>query len=814
MSSGELQASNYNYDATVLQRRVRELFARDDQLLGDIVQRSVLARLPGLNVSHVATRIDVLPKAVGAGSPEVLDYGTVVFVKEALNREALLDRLLRLSEKRFQVGEQTLSFAGPGFCDRLEPSQNSYSEWPCRIFDVIVDHAQLASEPLLHPTLKSFSSTFDGIQEFLMLGNFNGSSDGRLGRIQVVIPNLNARIESLTLHDSSLQIRVGGTAPVGSLKIALTCKSEREITSIDERIDRRDPIFDLAFRPTKLTLWLISVDGFLADFHDENPHYSAGANAVLPKDAAPPYSDLPLLDPSETPVQKVAAKRRRRAVVLTALGLEYKAVRTHLSNLREETHHGTVYEHGEFSASDGSIWEAYIAEIGAGNSGAARETERVISRFDPEIAVLVGVAGGLKDVSIGDVVVATKVYGYEAGKAKREFYPRPQVHDTAYELQQRARAEARRDDWFKRVGNASRRKFQVFIAPIASGEKVLASRLAALSKFLRANYGDALAIEMEGWGFLEAVHANHDVRGLIVRGISDLVDGKSKADAAGSQVRAVRHASAFVFEVLSKLTARISGPTGSAAPSIPRALGVSEQYAPDSTTPLAPQSKFQRDPQIDRLIDGVILGSYETTVRPAIEIVRATDADGHNELFLKLLDYQDCEDPEVLSKAMPTIEACVQFAPQLIDHSKLSRMAGNADFSVRSSAASICMDLAQFAPDRVPVDLLIKLSVYSEDWYVETPANAALKAMARSMPAVLRIFFARLQSQDAEERVHAARALREIAKREPEILDPDELKTELSRLRALGDKKASAAIAEVLPRVQRSPRIKGYKYGL
>jgi hypothetical protein len=82
------------------------------------------------------------------------------------------------------------------------------------------------------------------------------------------------------------------------------------------------------------------------------------------------------------------------------------------------------------------------------------------------------------------------------------------------------------------------------------------------------------------------------------------------------------------------------------------------------------------------------------------------------------------------------------------------------------------MNLAQFAPNLVPVELLIKLSVHSEDWYVETPANAALKAMARSMPAVLHTFFTRLHSQDAEKRVHAAHALRDIAKREPEILDP------------------------------------------
>ncbi len=110
------------------------------------------------------------------------------------------------------------------------------------------------------------------------------------------------------------------------------------------------------------------------------------------------------------------------------------------------------------------------------------------------------------------------------------------------------------------------------------------------------------------------------------------------------------------------------------------------------------------------------------------------------------------------------------------------------------------MNLAQLAHDRVPIDLLIKMYLYNEDWYVETRANAALKAMARSMPAVLGIYFARLRSEDASERTHAAQALAEIARREPEVLDPDALKKELSRLRSIGDMDATALIARVLPK--------------
>ena len=83
-------------------------------------------------------------------------------------------------------------------------------------------------------------------------------------------------------------------------------------------------------------------------------------------------------------------------VIVTALPLEFEAVRRHLHNVTNEVgNHGTRYELGEFEDA-----RVAIVETGAGNVDAAVEVETAIAHFDSHYLFFVGVAGGIKDAKM------------------------------------------------------------------------------------------------------------------------------------------------------------------------------------------------------------------------------------------------------------------------------------------------------------------------------------------------------------------------------------------------------------------------------
>jgi len=248
-------------------------------------------------------------------------------------------------------------------------------------------------------------------------------------------------------------------------------------------------------------------------------------------------------------------RKRPVVVVLTALQVEYEAVRRHMRDVREEgTPQGTLVDVGRIPGLD---WDVVLAETGPANTRAALVAQSTAEHFDAEALFFVGVAGALKDdVRLGDVVVASKVYGYHGGRESADgFAARPDAWEPAYDVDQLVRSARRNGPWAFLPSDAQTpAPPQIHFAPIASGDVLLGFRDSETAERIRRHYNDAVAVDMESHGIAHAARMNRGVRALCIRGISDFADPrKADFDRAGSQENAARNAAAFALRVLRNL---------------------------------------------------------------------------------------------------------------------------------------------------------------------------------------------------------------------------------------------------------------------
>jgi len=239
-------------------------------------------------------------------------------------------------------------------------------------------------------------------------------------------------------------------------------------------------------------------------------------------------------------------------IILTPIKVEYQAVRKYLKKLVPTTKENCNYERGIFLGKHQSF-QIGIRQTGSKNATIALATEKAIQHFKPSVILLVGIAGGVKDVAIGDIVVATKAYGYAAGKETDAGYVgRPNVFPFSPRLLALAERVDQQKDWLQRLENATTPP-KVYFGPIASDDKVIASTESTSYKILKQFFNDTIALEMESIGFAEAVFSHNLIHAINIRCISDLLDDKAKTDEAGNQKLAATTAATFAFELIFQL---------------------------------------------------------------------------------------------------------------------------------------------------------------------------------------------------------------------------------------------------------------------
>jgi nucleoside phosphorylase len=263
-----------------------------------------------------------------------------------------------------------------------------------------------------------------------------------------------------------------------------------------------------------------------------------------------------------TTASPVGARSRLRVVILTALALEYGAVRSHVLDVAQrKSRSGTRYEVGSLQG-EHLDWEVYLAEIDMGNAGSAAEVAGAIEAFSPHLILFVGVAGGLKpsDQRHGDVVVASMVYNVHNAKivpdaaGGSQVLSRPVGVKAPHRLTQLVRAVSRAA-WVDDSPSGSQRGKGVLappavhLRPIVAGEVVLADSESDLRKLIAERFSDAAAIDMESYGVYETAH-RYDIPVLAVRGLSDLIGDKNAKSDRELQPLAAANAASFAIAML------------------------------------------------------------------------------------------------------------------------------------------------------------------------------------------------------------------------------------------------------------------------
>ena len=231
-------------------------------------------------------------------------------------------------------------------------------------------------------------------------------------------------------------------------------------------------------------------------------------------------------------------------VILCPVEVEFKIIRKILTNSKPTQYKKLSFDFGQILANSYN-WNIAVIEPDLNLNLFGLKVNEAISTLSPKYVFLAGIAGGIKDPKIGDIVIGTKAYFYEGGKETNDgFVARPRIiENKSNELLTIA----------KRITREIKQKNTEFhFGAIASGNKVLASLDSQSIEIIKKHYNDTQALEMESYEFALAV-SRLGKPYLNIRGISDLIDGKTKSDSEGHQELASEKVADFLQQLICNL---------------------------------------------------------------------------------------------------------------------------------------------------------------------------------------------------------------------------------------------------------------------
>lgn len=257
-----------------------------------------------------------------------------------------------------------------------------------------------------------------------------------------------------------------------------------------------------------------------------------------------------------TAVRPAGQLEVRTVVVLTALPLEYLAVKKRLSSPEERRARNTTrYLDGHFSG-ERVVWRVLLAQTGMGNASVAALVGQAVDEYNADLIAFVGIGAGIKpaDQQLGDVVIIERAYNAHSGKHTVDadgnaiFQTRPTSYPTSISLLNLGRSVARHGDWDPATARRAG-KPKVTVSAVASTEAVVNNPASELYVQIARGLNDCSLIDMETFGLYAGAHTSQ-VPAIAVRGISDYASGKTAVADKTRQPSAARNATDVFMEIL------------------------------------------------------------------------------------------------------------------------------------------------------------------------------------------------------------------------------------------------------------------------
>jgi tetratricopeptide (TPR) repeat protein len=232
------------------------------------------------------------------------------------------------------------------------------------------------------------------------------------------------------------------------------------------------------------------------------------------------------------------------SVIITSLAVERDAAQMHLRDVRSVRQSGLEFSVGTLNY-NGRTQEIAILPVSNSPQNLASTIDQAF-HLGARTFISLGLASGLRDVRLGDVVFADRALELLGSRPNREY----SVAVPSIALLESAKSASQETRWLSILrAEEGDRSLRAHMGTIASGRTVGSAP--------ETPPGDSrlLAFDLTAFQFLNIIGHKTGAAGLVVRGISDL-GGREKAEFGEN---AARHAAAFCVAVLEKLSEQVIG---------------------------------------------------------------------------------------------------------------------------------------------------------------------------------------------------------------------------------------------------------------